>query len=175
MSNQFWNELLNTIEVRPNRNLFPSSEEQIVAFESKFGLKLPDDYRGFCKIFGSGSFGDIHIVGSRLDDLIPDWIKDIVTSKYEHDLIDANELSELLAMLNSSLLFGSGNNQSFFLDSSHNVYALDFDDLIYGYNFGFGFTLFILNYCLNQEFQESLPDRWRNRSEISDIFYAYQM
>jgi hypothetical protein len=174
MSNQFWQELLNTIEVQPNGNLFPSSEDQIVAFEFKSGLKLPDDYREFCKFFGSGSFGDIHIVGSGLDDLIPDWIKNVVTSKYEHDFIDANELSELIGMLDSSLLFGSGNNQSFFLDSSHNVYILYFGDLIYGYNFGFGFTSFILNYCLSQDFQESLPEEWRNSGEISKTFYAYQ-
>lgn len=34
------------------------TEEELLAFESETNIILPDEYKSFCQIFGSGSFGN---------------------------------------------------------------------------------------------------------------------
>jgi SMI1-KNR4 cell-wall len=61
---QKWQRLLNEIRVVSNDNrvvrnnkLYTVSEEEIISFEAQHNIILPKEYRDFCKILGSGSFG----------------------------------------------------------------------------------------------------------------------
>jgi hypothetical protein len=144
-----------------------ASLDMIDNFESQSGIILPHEYKEFCLIFGSGNFG---ITFFRIECL--PYVSTYDGNTVEYTIISSREIldnykqdcqwsSAEIDLLDSGLIFGSGDNQatSFVFDLrtyserdlSYDIYGIYRQDLSEStgiiYPLGRSFLDFIENIC----------------------------
>jgi len=152
------------------------TEEELLAFESETNIILPDEYKSFCQIFGSGGFGNyINIYCPYLQ--ISDEYKEM--SKRGRNtlsgLIRTNNpsiISDLMSfhnLLDNAFYFGHSNSCDLVfwdlrtyseIDKSYDIYITNW------HNFYFdgwvdkicrSFYQFVIEFCLGTKSYEILP------------------
>jgi hypothetical protein len=138
------------------------TDAEIEAFEQQTGIILPQDYKDFCKVFGSGRFSDAYSIYSLdydfseecVDDLVFHWISHKEHCQKmirEYDIKDIDDpiyTDQLIALLKRAFIFGAGLGLFFLWDlSTYNIWIvhLNFTD---HYNLGTDFFKFIKDFCL---------------------------
>lgn len=111
-----WQELLEQTQVLGEEGLQTVSELEISSFENSHRVKLPEDYKDFCKVFGTGTFGatlslyclpydqtDVGDLKRELEDN-----KDLEGSELSYRLRDGESLpvNEISRILNYAFVFG---------------------------------------------------------------------
>ncbi len=160
-----WLLLLNQVEVflHDTSGLCILNQTQIENFESEAGLILPEEYKNFCQIFGSGEFG-FNLFNINIPDcedvegrLASDKMILIDYCKNNCSLSD-----EVIELLDNAYLFGARHNFiSFFFDlrsyneqdKSCDIHAIECSS---GFTICFGrdFFKFIRDHCVGEKAKE---------------------
>ena len=169
---QKWYELLQKIIINDKfskQNIFSSS--QLADFEAITDIMLPQEYKYFCQIFGSGRFGDIVTIytpslsrfdrSKQLIDIVKQQIKEYPSKEKIKD-------EKLSNWLDSTLLIGDddrGNIAVYDLasfDNSKKTYDIywiqidDFNDEIF--KISSDFFDFVNDFCLGNKQYDFLPE-----------------
>jgi hypothetical protein len=166
---QPWQQLMMELEVQQQECLRPCPEAELLAFEAESGIILPDSFKGFCQVFGGGSFCE----------MIDIWCPpDIALSQefigyHQQDMRSMREAdpkrfnSKLVeTFLNTALIFGTSSRQESFVwdlrtysrdDLSYDIYLLHIGSPD-AYFVGREFTEFITEYCLGDKAFRILPE-----------------
>lgn len=198
MSLDSWQNLFAQVEiVEPNAEDYGISQtdfqndvmsiEECNFFEREMGINLPDPYKEFCQVFGSGCFGREFIAIQCPSDF---WLNssnpsklDCIRHSIEHSSQTAANNKELIKLINSAFVFGGYDYFTVFWDvrtykhedNSCDIYwALD--ECFQGEIFRVGrdFSEFIQEFCLGNALLESLPPSFHGLiNEIAPIFERY--
>jgi hypothetical protein len=145
-------------------------QEDIVAFESVFGKKMPVEYRNFLKVFGTGTFGvdGVSIHDFQLSDIEGQLranagILENHVSDYKRAMKWSNEFQDLI---DNCYLFGFGEVDISFVfdlrtwdekDQSYDIYGVEHANSFCYYRVGRDFFDFIQECCIN----DNLKDKGR--------------
>jgi hypothetical protein len=148
-------------------NLVPFNEDQLLMAETRIDHPLPQEYKEYCQVFGSGRFGP-HRFLIRTPPLEPidpraDRINDALKCSYR-TYAEEELSSETEALLDAAFEFGSGEDcfLIFFFDlrsyresdQSCNIYAFCERDTIHIYNLGRSFFAFIRDVCIGNRVED---------------------
>ncbi len=166
---QPWQHLMANIEVLYPENLNPATEEELLAFEVESEIILPDSFKAFCQVFGSGAFCEMigidcppstYFSQERIGHL-----QQALRSLREADPRRFNsDFAENL--LDRALVFGSNSRQESFFwdlqtyssnDLSYDIYSVRINSPN-TYLVGREFTEFITEFCLGDKAFRILPD-----------------
>lgn len=185
-----WQLLISQLEI-VNGNSLPSTEEDILNFESHTGIILPADYKKLCLLLGGGRFNEFIDI-DNINRLIYNIESQKDVLKYHQPLldkpnswfIDSHDLLEgcqkFCPFINSSLKFASGQNNYHIYwdlttysdeDKNYDIYIGTWDnyDLI---KIGRDFFTFVIDYCLGIKSFDFLPERFRQKR--SDFYNLYE-
>lgn len=183
---QKWLNLIQDINIlQASSKQLTVGQSEISNFEAKTGIILPDEYKNYYQVFGSGRFGDsvsIHYVSPYLVEVSKKFVE--LIKQEIKDYPSKNELRdrELINWLNSILIFGSddrGNIAAWDLssfDRSKNAYDIywirqeHFEDEIY--KISSDFFEFVNDFCLGKQSFNFLPEYMR--IEPCDSFTSYK-
>lgn len=156
------------------------TEESLQEFENDKDIVLPLEYKNFCRVFGTGLFGDFVFVASpshefyNFAEVALEGIRSELKLFPSHDLSRDQELEELL---DSAFVFGGDSvwgNLGFWdlrtyseSDQSYDIYwigtdLLDEDAYLVGRNF----FDFVQDFCLGTEAYKVLPDLKQPESQV---------
>lgn len=193
---QQWIELLSTLTLYEGQEQDLRTDEQLHAFEESRGIILPNEYKGFCKVFGSGVFGyfltiycpeveqiDIEYLKEELNDS-----KDIEGSEFAYRLRHGETVSDInliQEILDSAFIFGftSGGELIFWdlrtyskADDNYDIYMTRVKDFPGIYQIGRSFFEFIETYGLGIRPYDFLPE-WTHPSiqELNGTFYPFKV
>jgi hypothetical protein len=184
-----WKSLLSELEVvhsDATNPMLTMSEERILEAEQKSGITLPQAYKEYCQVFGSGAFG-----GSELRILTPEYAfrnsdyEDInfnyLTNfpvKYFYESEYGSIPAEIDELFNHGYLFGFPVMFSGYLffdlstysnqDLSCDIHAFLEPNSIYIYHFGRDFFAFIRDICVNNQTQAQFPKLVRRPEELDE-------
>lgn len=145
----------------------PSSNNEIIEFESYAKIFMPQEFKDFCRVFGSGHFGNSRVfIDCPREDFI-DYHEEKIERR-EILLIDIAEGSENYNFLQYSYPIGTGVNDTHILfdlksyqesDQSYDLYL--YTDLDQNrYYFGRSFFDFIIDVCIEKRvFSEILLEQ----------------
>jgi SMI1 / KNR4 family (SUKH-1) len=162
------------------------TDEQLSTFEQEQNMILPKDYKDFCKIFGSGSVGDLLLIFCPgCARLIPGQEDLLLTSDYirrfPSDAPDVDQ--QKIELLENGFVFGDDSGSQFLLwdlrtyseqDFSYDIYWATWDapesevleedmKLI-----GRSFFDFVQSFCYGSRKIELYPD-----NELLNLKYTY--
>ncbi len=147
--------------------------EDIQAFEAEAGVVLPDGYKEFCQVFGSGMFGEeirlycpcrvksAHIrevCWSAIASLKQDVALEIQYSVEGQSSLDVEKMKSLAVLLDSAFAFGDTPSAEILLwdvisydetDKSYDIYIVPMDALERFTRIGRDFFEFVRDFCLN--------------------------
>ena len=154
--------------------------DKIYEFEKNTEITLPEDYKEFCQVFGTGKFGnyvniycpsvnisEIYLEAIKLDiNAIKEDVNSyLFTKNYKKGDIEFDLIEELI---NSSFVFGDDAVSDVFFwdlrtfkssDKSYDIYVANSDccdgDI---YKIGRDFYDFVYNFCLGMKCFEILPE-----------------
>jgi hypothetical protein len=133
-----WQQLLKKTDVEGTPNIMTVSD--LLTFETENNLVLPEDYKDFCQVFGSGLFGnEIRIQCPPKTEESPNIFAMLIS--YLDELKLLNEFSDakskqIFQILNNGLLIGDTFNGELFMfdlsssskeDDSYDIYIIDMD------------------------------------------------
>ena len=150
-----WIDLFETTTIYGEPSL--SSKDELIEFEAYSKIRLPQEFKSFCQLFGSGQFGSSHVfIDCPRKDYI-DYHEEKVERR-EIILIDIEESSENYNFLQHSYPVGTGVNDTHILfdltsyqesDQSYDIYLFNELDKC-KYHFGRSFFEFIVDVCLEK-------------------------
>ncbi len=174
---QRWQSLLKEIRVSGSDGLQTFSEDEIAAFEASHRITLPEDYRNFCKTFGTGSFRGYLTVYCLLSDQTDvgdlkqelEDSKDVEGSELSYRIRDGEALGidETSRILDHAFIFGhtSGGEsliwdlQSYSsTDNSYDIYMTRIEDFPGVAKVGRSFFEFVQLFGLGRGDSTSLPE-----------------
>lgn len=182
---------LRTREIWPKGSLPTLTEDQLQKFESQADLILPQGYREFCQIFGSGQFGwdgffidspDIDEIEKQLgsDRCIFEACKgNLEAYKGNYYSSQSNEIDELL---DNAYLFGGGSGLIAFVfdlrtyneqDLSYDIYGINCDSDFVCY-LGRDFFEFVRDICMGDRAKQEFPELLLGSSldfDENNLFY----
>jgi hypothetical protein len=162
------------LEIEPDLNLKPCNEIDITKFEAKQGIILPSEYKMFCQVFGSVTFGHevyIRCTGIAIES-DRDFAREILLYRSgdggynDFDNVERESFDKISELVDHGMRFGSneGNGSDFWFDLR--TYGADESYDIYCVYTGGKFDLcklpvrnffdFISEYCLGTKLYE--PD-----------------
>ncbi|MEO1684061.1 MAG: SMI1/KNR4 family protein [Cyanobacteria bacterium J06631_12] len=173
-----------------NGNMYPEifSESELSEFEEETKIILPSGYRDFCKVFGSGCFGDdflaIHCPSKFwVESMSPSKRSSITESLQSSQETLQSTYLKSLELINSAFVFGGQDYFSLFWDlrtyrksdDSYDIYwALDEPYNGEIYNVGRDFSMFVRDFCLGDDLLNKLPPEFHEHmTEISSVFTHY--
>jgi WD40 repeat protein len=183
-----WLALINQLEVIENAEGSEIwSEAELQKFEFEASIILPENYKEFCQVFGTGLFGEymrIYCPDSVICNLLLNSIKDeinkLAAPKYEK-IFDFTSLAKLF---DSAFVFGDtlSENVVFWdlrtydeFDKSYDIYIANsdcFDGKVY--KVGRDFYEFVRDFCLGMKSYEVLPESMRpSPQELILTFYRF--
>ncbi|WP_445632126.1 SMI1/KNR4 family protein [Nostoc sp. DSM 114167] len=131
-------------------------------FESQAGFALPQEYKNFCQVFGSGEFGfnQFFIEVPNCEDIEGGLTSnEIILESCKDSFSWSLKVQELL---DNAYLFGGGNNFLSFIfdlrtyseqDERYDIYALQFYSGFISY-LGRDFFKFICDFCIGEQAKE---------------------
>jgi len=163
------------------------SLEELESFEREKNIILPDSYKDFCQVFGTGCFGEEFITiqcpsNYWINHVNPAKIDSMLTSIQSSPNNDIRGQREILELLGSAFIFGGQDYFSVFwdirtfnkADHSYDIYwALDepYEGEIY--KVGRHFLSFIQDSCLGNGLSEYLPSEFHTHDDIDPTFKHY--
>lgn len=132
-----WYELLKDANVRKTQYLISSDDLQ--TFERGNNISLPEEYKEFCQVFGSGSFGNEILIYCPPE---IEWTHTVVArfARQLEFLKQTNQISihraeHIARLLKNALIFGSTGSSDLFLwsltaensDNCDNIYMVNWD------------------------------------------------
>jgi hypothetical protein len=168
---QEWLDLYDSLDIE---YLSPEvwTEEQFKDFEREQNLIVPQSYKEYCRIFGSGTFGQYMAItcpappALELGHSLLDGIREEIECFYSSELERCMSIDDIQALLDSAFVFGGDYNlnivfwdlRTYDSDRSYDIYwaARYFDGHIL--KVGRGFYEFIKNFCLGSRSLELLPE-----------------
>lgn len=159
-----WKLLFNQVEVLLEYTAGPSilNEAQLLDFESRASLILPEEFKEFCQVFGDGKFGS-----NMFFIEIPD-IEDVKGQLISNEIIldsckgSFSWSSEVKELLESAYLFGGGDNFVSFIfdlrtyseqDKSYDIYGVACRAGLTRY-LGRDFFEFVRDFCIGEQAKE---------------------
>lgn len=189
-----WQTLFEEIEIIENQlGSEIWGKDEINTFEKNTGRILPNDYKMFCQIWGTGKFGNymniycpstafsqVHLEAIKLDiNAIKDNIESYSYIKYsKKGNVKFDVIEELI---NSSFVFGDNVNSDVVFwdlrtfkvrDKSYDIYITNsdcFDGVIY--KIGRDFYEFVYDFCLGRKSFKILPKSMQPLNQ--DIRYTF--
>jgi len=187
----FWAELLQTLIISDSQEKDTRTDEQLSSFESSNKIILPGEYKDFCKLFGSGTFGHfIRIYCPELDQIDVEFLKEnlqdsegVEGSEFGFMIRDGGTLSDvglIEEILDSAFIFGytSGGELFFWdlrtyseIDNNYDIYISRTKDFPGIYKVGRSFIEFIQIFALGTKSHDHLPDwTYPSLQELNGIF-----
>jgi hypothetical protein len=186
-----WQALLKTLEIESGSYLHPCDENKITEFEAKFGITLPSEYKLFCQVFGSVSFGNEVYIGcadfnieSQRDlfrEILTGWSKHEGYKDFDNNL-EKEAYDKICELVEHGMRFGGTpiNASDFWFDLR--TYGLDESYDIYYVSTGDEFAIvklpernffdFVREYCLGTKLYDpvSMPENMVIQSEQHEFF-----
>ena len=174
-----WQDLLSQLEVYVEEDSRGCSVDELNEFESKTDLILPEDYKTFCQVFGSGEFGSGMSIAcldrnnARNNVITLEMLKDALEDGFDSELdyrvargesLDTESLRELL---NSALVFGGDGSTDVVMwdlrtysieDKSYDIYMSRIEGFPGACKIGRSFYEFVETFCLGIGSFDHLPD-----------------
>ena len=186
MTMETWLNLLAQIEIIE----LPSgsdiwTQEELSQFEKETDIILPQNYKEYCQVFGSGQFGDymtIYAPYPYLSSMSLENIKEEIVEFPEPQHGKKMNVESLNELLNSAFVFGTNSicdiafwDLRTYSDSDRNydIYFANSD--YFGgdiYLLGRDFYEFVRDFCLGLKSYEVLPADKRPRSEEISLVFA---
>jgi SMI1 / KNR4 family (SUKH-1) len=161
-----WRKLISGMELVGTP--YPNTEEELQAFEKAHSLKLPEEYREYCKIIGGGDFNEVlsvhclahtRPVEEQLEDQFD--FRSVLKSAFKNN-------SSMQHIIDSSFIFAFGvedHNLYFLLDLSSydkkrkdcDIYVLHWLKQEY-HNLGRSFYKFISDFCVSETAKREYPN-----------------
>ncbi len=169
-----WHEILEDIEiVEENGEKEVWSKEQLLYFEQETGVLLPEQYKVFCELFGTGYFGD-DCDYVRIECPHPNSFEIFIISiKKEIEWFPGSAINGdikndklLQELFDNAFVFGDTPCSNIFfwdlrtynsLDDSYDIYLANSDCFEGVYWVGRDFYEFIHDFCLGTQSWEILP------------------
>lgn len=170
-----WQALIAQLEVHESSN---NQEiwipEDFQAFEAETGIILPDSYRGFCQVFGTGLLGDymrIYCPNTYLSNVTIEAIKNEISQFLDPMYSKVMDVRSISKLLDSAFVFGDNASADVVFwdlrtyresDKSYDIYLANsdcFDGEIH--QVGREFYEFICDFCLGMKSYEVLPESMR--------------
>ena len=164
------------------------TQEELSQFEKETDIILPQNYKEYCQVFGSGQFGDymtIYAPYPHLSSMSLENIKEDIAEFPDPEHGKMMNVESLKQLLNCAFVFG-GNPMSDTVfwdlrtysdsDKSYDIYLANADCFDGGiYLVGRDFYEFVRDFCLGLKSYKFLPAFKRPRSqEIAPIFARMQ-
>jgi hypothetical protein len=187
-----WAELTDTdLPMVPFEEMEPWAEPEILStiavqnLEQQLEVKLPDDYKAFLQVFGTGLLGKGWLTFSLPDrtesqDFLH-WFKQAAQSeplKTPTGEASQAETQSAIALFNSALVFGAVSCQEILFwdlrspqtaDQSYDIYLAQLDYL--PISLGRDFYGFVHDICLGLQ-PEKIPLPWRDRQDKIALIYS---
>lgn len=177
-----WQNLYKQLEIF-NFEKKSNLEADLIKIETQTGINLPDEYKNFLLVFGTGRFGNY--VGLT----IPDTERSKELMGYNLEKLDyesqfwpeheTSKAKELRGIFNSALLFGATPFEQELVwdlrtysktDKSYDIYLVKFDGPS-AFKVGRNFYEFVCDFCLGLKSHEILPEDCQ--PEPSSISYTF--
>jgi len=172
---QAWQDLLSQLDVIEEEGAVVCNMAELNAFESKLGIILPEDYKTFCQVFGSGQFGDGMSISciSNYDEIMLNMLRSTLEDDFDTELdyriargesLETGAIQELLDM---ALVFGGDGSTDVVLwdlrtyspkDMSYDIYMSRIESFPGVCKLGRSFTEFVETFCLGIKPFRHFPD-----------------
>ena len=158
-----WNLLLSQVEVIRDElspSLLTLTEAELLQFESRSGLTLPQEYKEYCQVFGDGRFG-----GNMFFIEIPEPENVEAQLTSNANILNAGESYNkwpigITELLESAYLFGGGQSKFSFIfdlksyddkDKSCDIYGLSSESYLeFISRIGRSFFVFVRDFCIGK-------------------------
>jgi hypothetical protein len=145
MTLEYWGRLIDTIEVINSPLIEIMTSEEILAFEQTHNLLLPQDYKDFCQILGTGQANKYLNIYSPTDSLIKHQQLIHLTIRHISKFPSNNVQQDLLKidLLKNSFMFGDDSCSCMYmwdlrtysnLDNSYDIYCGVWDSPAYSFD-----------------------------------------
>jgi hypothetical protein len=174
---------MSRLEIISRERLQSCSNQEINLFESNSGIILPSDFKDFCRVFGTSSFGEFVGISCPPDvefsREISDNLRQALERLRETDIrFESRAVDDILE---NALIFGADQTQDFFLwdlrtysleDDSYDIYFVTVN-LPEAYLIGRSFFEFVTEYCLGERAFDVLPESLHPlKGDIQQTFTA---
>ncbi|HEY9852824.1 MAG TPA: SMI1/KNR4 family protein [Leptolyngbyaceae cyanobacterium] len=161
--------------------------EQLKLFELETGIILPEQYKEFCQVFGTGMFGDymrIYCPNIYMSNLFINSVKDDVNNFPDPSHGKIMDVESLKKLLEFAFMFGDNPSSDIVFwdlssysksDDSYDIYIAN-SDCFAGdiHKIGRNFYEFIRDFCLGTRSYELLPESMRPApQELTLTFYPF--
>jgi len=184
---QVWQGIISQLEVREEEGSDIWSAEKLARFEVDSGILLPEDYKSFCQIFGSGQFGDGMSISCPMNDEVElEILRSVLEDEFDSELgyriardesLNRDSIRELL---NTIFSFGGSGNTDIVMwdlrtycdeDKSYDIYMSRVDTFPGICKVGRSFSEFVETFCLGIRAFNHFPD-WThpNPQNLQRIF-----
>jgi SMI1 / KNR4 family (SUKH-1) len=181
-----WRSLLSELEVfdfDATNPMVTMSEENVLWVEKQSGITLPQGYKEYCQVFGSGTFGGTELrIQIPMDDPCDERENINLLRNYPvkefYEIEHGNLPAEIDNLFNHGYQFGGTTMFYGFLffdlrtyscqDLSCDIYAFLERESIYIYHFGRDFFAFIRDICINDQSQDQFPKLVSRPEELDE-------
>jgi len=196
MTLEKWQSLFSTLQVRynvasadgsiPSEPKYVKTDLDIETFEIVNRIKLPSDYKSYCKVFGNGIFSDwvsifaISLAHSEESKYFTRGaIKYVQEDIQRGHVIECTDINFVNKLLDNCFAFAMSSTAGTILwdlssysesDGEYDIYYIFLDDLCVSY-LGRSFYEFITNFCLGSMWFEVFPDN--HKSELLEPLEPY--
>lgn len=168
-----------------------ASHEDLDDFEARTGLRLPEEYKEYCQIFGAGSFYFLHMFfrASDSENYFLEFSNHCIECLEMQDVEDfhadpetAEWLISLRPLFDHALVFGGNSTAMYFfwdtqtyseVDQSYDIYIASLHNYRW-HKFGRSFRQFIQCLCIENNYTSlpeylrlELPEQLSERLELS--------
>jgi hypothetical protein len=162
-----------------------STEEDLIYFENETGLKLPPDYKEFCKIIGTanlGGFIEIFTPSFKMSEMFVNLIQENLGTQIEDGETNDLDLDFVTELLNFTFIFGRTGNAEHIVwdlrtyrksDQSYDIYLIPAHDIENVYLIGRDFNIFLQEFCFGTSAFELLPS-FRQPEQIYQAYSRFQ-
>jgi len=170
-----WQNLLGQLDVTEEDGASVCSLVELSRFESNCGVVLPEDYKTFCQVFGSGQFGDGMSISciSRYNEVTLEILKSVLEDGFDSELDyrlargESLEIESIRELLDAALVFGGSGSTDVVLwdlrtysseDKSYDIYMSRIESFPGVCKVGRSFTEFVETFCLGVRPYDHFPD-----------------
>jgi hypothetical protein len=161
-----WRRILRQLEVGGDGVPYPATESALTTFEKRTGLRLPNSYRSYCRVFGPGLIGHtfrIAVPGYKgsVSFVSVDQLTDTVVHHTEYKIY-APESAE---QVRRGLFFGADEARTYyFFDAEDVPYRKTYECAVYALGGDYvvsrladSFREFVTQYCLGKKYTKLFP------------------
>ena len=182
-----WEALMVQLEVNgDNIEQGTWSQNNLQTFETETGIVLPEDYKEYCQIFGTGRLGNymrIYCPNIYYSELTLGAIRDEIDQASDPTHSEIMNIEDIKQLLDCAFVFGDNASADIVfwdlrtyqnLDKSYDIYLANsdcFDGEIH--KVGRIFYEFVLDFCLGTKSLEILPDEMQPLPEELTRTFTY--